>query len=468
MQASCSETYYKESLTRPRRIIELQAYLQPYSFISKATEKVVAARLNRHIHDENLHEVFQSAYKRGHSTETALVRVHNDILRNIDDNCCTILILLDLSAAFDTVNHNILLNRLDSRFGIKNKALNWIRSYLTDRTQFVTVENERSSPHNLTCGVPQGSVLGPILYLLYTTPLSDIIKQHNMSYHFYADDSQIYLSFKSSGAGEPHFSKSLVEKCINDINNWMTANMLKLNNDKSELLVLHARHRPQPPLDSIYAGTELVQASQAAKNIGVWFDRTLSMDKQVSSICKTAFYHLRNISSIRKYLSFHHCEILIHAFVSSKLDNCNSLLFGLPQHRLQRLQYIQNCAARILTGTKKKDHITPILKDLHWLPVLERINFKILLLTFKTVNDLAPSYLKDILVNYKPTRNLRSSNKNLLTIPKYNLKSYGYRAFSVSAPLLWNSLPDDIRCVTSLTSFKSKVKTFLFKRSYST
>ena len=148
------------------------------------------------------------------------------------------------------------------------------------------------------------------------------------------------MSFQPLPPGEPEHSKSKVEACILDINKWMTANKLMLNNDKTELLVLNARHRPPPPLSSIYAGS---------KNIGVWFDNTLSMNRQVNSLCKTAFYHLRNLATIRKFLSHKNCEILIHAFVICRIDYCNSLLSGLPQHMLQKLQYVQNAAARLLT-----------------------------------------------------------------------------------------------------------------------
>ena len=308
--------------------------------------------------------------------------MHNDILRAIDDGECVILVLLDLSAAFDTVDHDILITRLKHRFGITGKALGSIQSYLSGRTQFVKIGTERSSTRNLICGVPQGSVLGPILYSMYTSPLTDIISEHNMNHHFYADDSQIYVSFKPSPAGEPSASKQRIESCIH-VNNWMSANGLMLNHDKTELLVLHARHRPQPPLESILVCSDVVYPSNSAKNIGAWFDTVMSMDKQINSICQSAFYHLSNIAQISKHLSFRHRETLIHTFVTSKIDQYNILLSGLRQDQVRKLQYVQNSAARLLTGSCKHEHITPVLRDLHWLPVHERIRFKILLMTFK-------------------------------------------------------------------------------------
>ena len=164
--------------------------------------------------------MFQSAYRMGHSTETALTRIHNDILLAIDDDSCVILVLLDLSAAFDTVDYDILLGRLEHRFGITGKALSWLTSYLTDRTQFVKVANEHSTIRNLSCGVSQGSVLAPILYSMYTAPLADIIRQHGLNFHFYADDSQTFLSFNPKATGEPLHSLSRVQSSISDITNW--------------------------------------------------------------------------------------------------------------------------------------------------------------------------------------------------------------------------------------------------------
>ena len=153
-----------------------------------------------------------------------------------------------------------------------------------------------------------------------------------MNYHFYADDSQIYMIFQLSHTNEPEYSMSIAEACMRDINNWMTINKLRLNDEKTEFLILNARHKLSPSSDYIHVGTELIRPSKSAKNIGVWFDNTLSMEKQVNMICRTGFYHLRNIATIRKFLSCKHCEILIHAFVTTRLDYCNSLFSGLPQY----------------------------------------------------------------------------------------------------------------------------------------
>lgn len=435
-------------------------------FVSKVLEKVVASQISSYLDTHGLNEIFQSAYKRHHSTETALLRVQNDILKAIDNNCSVILLMLDLSAAFDTVDHAILLHRLQSHFGITGNALKWFESYLSERHQCVYINGTKSSWHDLLFGVPQGSVLGPILFTLYTSPLGDIIRRHNLCLHMYADDTQIYLSFKPSAEGQLSCAKSTIENCLVDIKQWMASNLLKLNDDKTELLVIHGKHRPKPPLCAISVGQEIIRSSESARNIGVIVDDNLTLERQVSAICKSAFFHIRNISQIRKYLPQKTAETLVHALITSRLDNCNSLLFGLPKYQIDRLQRVQNCAARLVTGSGKYDHITPVLMNLHWLPVEKRIIFKLLLLTFKARMNLAPSYIKDLIQEYKPQRNLRSSKKCLLQEHTYNLKSYGARAFSVAAPVLWNSLPNNIKELNSIEVFKSSLKTHLFNQHF--
>jgi len=261
--------------------------------------------------------------------------------------------------------------------------------------------------------------------------------------------------------------KNKVEECIRDIDNWMLCNNLKLNNDKTEFLLLHSKHRPKPPMDCIIAGDEHINVSDYAKNIGVLYDTTLSFDKHISTVCQLAFYHLRNISRVRKYLSYDTTKVLVHAFVTSKIDFCNSLLFGLPKHLIDRLQYVMNSAARVISRTRKYDHVTPILMELHWLPVEQRIKYKILVLVYKALNGNAPMYLNELLTRYQPLRSLRSSNKGLLLVPKFKLKSYGARAFSVCGPALWNGLPENLRLNTnSFDSFKKNLKTHLYREAY--
>ena len=219
--------------------------------VSKVIEKAVSAQLTDHVRTHHLEEWFQSAYKTHHSTETALVKVYNDILRAIDDNRSVLLPLLDLSVAFDTVDHSTLLLRLRTRFGVKGSAFAWFESYLASCKYYVQVQGYKSSPRTLDSGVPQGSVLGPLFYVLYTSPVADIIKCHGLQYHFYADDTQLYITFKTDSADDACFAKSRVEHCVKEIDRWMMSNKLKLNDDKTALIVFSSKFRPRPCLSNV-------------------------------------------------------------------------------------------------------------------------------------------------------------------------------------------------------------------------
>ena len=457
----------KPLLKKPTLDPEVLANYRPISnlpFLSKILEKVVANQLCDFLHHNSLFEKFQSGFRKHHSTETALVKITNDLLMAEDKGLLSVLVLLDLSAAFDTIDHDILLQRLEQSIGISGTALIWFKSYLSDRSQFVFVNDDASITTNVNHGVPQGSVLGPILFTLYMLPLGNIIRKHSINFHCYADDTQLYLSIK------PEESNQLgkIQACLKDIKTWMTCNFLMLNSDKTEVILIGPEHlRDQLSGDVVSVDGIALASNTTVKNLGVIFDQDLTFNSHVKQISRTAFFHLRNISKIRHILSQKDAEKLVHAFVTSRLDYCNSLLAGCSNKSLRSLQLIQNAAARVLTKTKKRDHITPALAALHWLPVKSRITFKILLLTYKALIGDAPSYLKELVVPYCPTRELRSLNAGLLVVPRVLKSRMGARAFSYQAPLLWNQLPPSVREADTVTSFKSRLKTFLFDRAYS-
>lgn len=186
------------------------------------------------------------------------------------------------------------------------------------------------------------------------------------------------------------------------------------------------------------------------------------MTAHVNKVCQSASYALRAIGQVRKYLDRVSAEKLVHAFVTSRLDYCNSLLYGLPDKLINKMQRVQNSAARLITCAKKCHHISKVIEKLHWLPIKKRIIFKILLIVYKSLNSAAPSYLSELLKSYQPTANLRSSSRDLLIVPKSKLKSFGDRSFSCAGPKLWNALPLHIRKAGSVQAFKTGLKTHLF------
>ena len=228
-------------LKKPNADCEQFSNFRPVSnlkFLSKLVEKSVFAQLNNYLTVNGLQERLQSAHKAHHSTETALLTITNDILLSLDRRDNVLLLLLDLSAAFDTVNHSLLLSRLKNSFGITGTVLQWFHSYLSGRSQFIGINDTKSSVRDLTVGVQQGSVLGPILYLLYTAPLAEIVRSHGLDYHFYADDTQLYISFKDC---DVDVARLRVANSVADICHWMDVNELKLNHDKTEIMLIYSK-----------------------------------------------------------------------------------------------------------------------------------------------------------------------------------------------------------------------------------
>ncbi|XP_070564524.1 uncharacterized protein [Ptychodera flava] len=260
---------------------------------------------------------------------------------------------------------------------------------------------------------------------------------------------------------------SQIEGCLVDIKDWMTSNKLQLNDGKTEILLIRSRYDHSPiTIDSIQVGSSSIQLADAARNIGFLFDSSHDFKKHIIQTCQSIYLLIRRIGFIRKYLSQQTCLTLMYSTLSAKLDYSNSLLYGLPDSYIRLLQRAQNSAARLITKTRKRDHITPILKELHWLPVSYRIQFKILLLTYKSIHGLAPSYLAELIEVNTPSRSLRSSLQTTLKVPRTRLKSYGDRSFSYSSSILWNKLPAPLRSAPDIRTFRSLLKTHFFKRAY--
>ena len=463
-------TYWKKALITPilkKKGLETSfSNYRPVSnlqFISKVLEKVVAKQLCSYLVSHNLLEPHQSAYRPGFSVETALLKVKSDILHHLDNRRCVLLLLLDLSAAFDTVDHQILLQRLSSSFGISGTVLDWLGSYLTGRSQSVILNGVESNECLLPWGVPQGSVLGPLLFTCYTSSLGAIARKFNVSFHSYADDTQLYISFQPGDSVSETAAVSRLEVCVHEIRHWMLQNKLKFNDSKTELLLLGKKpHLLKTTVSCIKVGESVISVSTSVRNLGFYMDPCLHMDHHVAHVCKTSWLYLKNILTIKKYLTRDDTQTLIHAFVSSRLDFCNSLLYGAPSCLIAQLQRVQNAAARIVEKSGKYEHISPILQSLHWLPVHSRIRFKVLLTVFKALHGKSAGYISNLISPYEPSRNLRSSTHNLLAVPRSNLVNCGDSSFQVCGPRLWNDLPAHIRAASSLDTFKIKLKTHLF------
>lgn len=434
-------------------------------FLSKVIEKAALSQISDYLDESDLYVENQSAYRRGHSTETALLKVQDDILRAMDSKLVTFIVFLDLSAAFDSVDHEILLRRLTNKFGFTGSVISWLDSYLSDRSVRMKIANDFSQPRKLKFGVPQGSVVGPQLFSLYTNPIADIIERRpRIQHHSYADDVQLYISADPKDSDDVRSALVSLSLCVNDLQQWMQRNMLKLNCEKTEFLVAVSPHFSHLVSDiTLPIGDADIEPSTTVRSLGVVLDSSLRMNHHVSSLSSTLHFHLSNIARIRPYLDKSACEHAVRALVTSRTDYSNSLLCNISMSNINRLQRAQNRAAKLVFRAKKHDHASPFLRQLHWLPIEKRITYKILTMTYKCIHKMAPSYLQNLLSLHQPGRHgLRSGNDpTLLSVPRSRTR-FGDRSFSVSAPRLWNNLPQAIRSSPSLAIFQRSLKTFLF------
>ncbi|KAK3551897.1 hypothetical protein QTP70_031559 [Hemibagrus guttatus] len=390
------------------------------SFLSKILERVVCNQLSDYLMQNNLHDPNQSGFKAAHSTETALLAVTEKLHAARSAKLSSVLILLDLSAAFDTVNHKTLLSTLRS-LGICGTAWEWFASYLDGRSYQVTWKGLTSAPRRLSTGVPQGSVLGPLLFSLYTHSLGKVISSHGFSYHCYADDTQLIFSFPPSNTT----TSARISACLADISSWMTAHQLKLNPSKTELLIIPGDPSPAQDL-AISLSNSMISPTASARNLGITMDNQLSFSSHVTNVTRSCRFLLYNIRRIRPFLSTQATQVLVQSLVISRLDYCNSLLVGLPLNAIRPLQMIQNAAARLVFNLPKFSHTTPLLRSLHWLPVAARIRFKTLMLAYKAKNGPAPSYLKALVTSRTAPRLLRSTSTAQLVPPSLREKEQHY------------------------------------------
>ena len=434
------------------------------TFLGKLIEKAACTQLVHHIESNNLFDSLQSAYRSSHSTESALIKVKNDIMFSIDSNNVVFMALLDLSAAFDTIDHQIFISRLFNRIGVRSTVLSWFQSYLSGWSSQVDIDGILSNPTTLEFGLPQGSIVGPIGYSIYTLPIGDIIRYHRLHYHLYADDIQLYISFDPKTPGALDSALAKLQNCISDIRQWMVVNKLKLNDSKTEFFVAasayNLRSIPNVHLD---VGGTLISPSDTIRNLGVIFDSCMSMSHHISHICSTVTFYLRNISRIRRFIDKSACHNAVRSLVLSRIDYCNGLLSTIPSNQLIRVQRLQNWAARLIFQVSRDYPSQPLLKSLHWLPLKQRIIFKLLVFVYRSLNNQAPEYLSNCLNLYTPTRALRSASDPLRLTYSITRTLAGDRTFTVSASKYWNDLPLTIRQSSSTSIFRRALKTHLFR-----
>ena len=454
-------------------------------FVSKLIEKAVCNQLDCHLKRNNLYCSSQSGYQRHHSCETLNIKLFDDILKSIDEGSTVALLLLDMSAAFDTVDHGLLLNVLERCYGLGGVILEWFKNYLCDRTSSVKVKDCFSNIICLLFGVPQGSILGPILFILYTKHLQHIALKYGLNIQLYADDTQLYISFNKTNPMSVTLCKENIENCVQEIKLWMCGQYLKLNEGKTKLLFFNKSLRregvEQDHFDinvcnSIVSEYDWLN-DDMVKSLGLYLDPYCKMEQQVSSIKQYCYGQLISWRRIAPALTVEVKMMLVQQIILSKIDYNNALLAGLPNNLVDGLQSIINSALRFIYGVRLRDHITPYILKSHILPVKYRIEYKISITVYNCLFGFAPKYLQDLLTWNVPTRDVlpnssltqapRATQDSLLLVVPIDFGSktrYRTRSFSHFAPRCWNKLPFTLRASQSREQFKTGLKTFLFQR----
>ena len=352
-------------------------------------------------------------------TGIAVLKVVTDILAALDRGQISLLGRFDLSAAFDTVDHPILLRRLEISFGIRGAALELFSSYLTGRSQQVSVHNVMAMSVFLDYGVPQGLVLGPVLFLLYTSDLVELVRSFGLLAHAYADDLQVYCHMN---VGSEQIMLQRFRDCADSVSRWMSSNRLKLNPSKTELIWFYSGRRQ---LGFVENDIELlgnrIAPVHTVRDLGVMLNSNMTMSPHVLCVCQNCYFQIRLIHRLGKALYVESKLLLVHALVHSRLNHCNSVLVRLPWSLVQQLQSVLNSACLIF-GLKRFDHITPALMDLHWLPYPQRITYKLCMIMFKCLRGSAPAYLADYCTSTSLVSGrsaLRSAAHGDIVVPSY-------------------------------------------------
>jgi exonuclease III len=465
---------------------DLLANYRPVSniaFVSKVLEKVVLNQMNDYLLKNDLLNANQSGYRTGHSCETLLAGMFDDLLKDLDSGKVAALMLLDMSAAFDTVDHEKLMEVLEVRFGVKGSALGWFKSYLSSRSYRVNVHGELSEVIALICGVPQGSLLGPVLFLLYIEELQDIARPYGLMIKLYADDSQLYVGLVPTDGEGWTSTKASIEECLASIKNWMVQHWLKCNESKTEFVLLGKSSSLEKLVfdPEIRFGDTVLQPMECrgktGKTLGILLDEHLTLERQVNNVKKQCGLQLKNLWQLNKCLDNSTRILLVKQLVISKIDYCNILYFGLPKRILNNLQKVLNSCVRFIYNLRgHQDSYDEYFKEAHILPIEQRLMFKACLLAYKIVRGTAPEYLQELvprdndILGMRPTRANSVIDFYKLKYPKLSSVNANSklrrRRVSVFLPTVWNSLPLDLRSVHPIELFKSKLKTRLFLEAF--
>lgn len=431
------------------------------SVLSKVLEKIMDAQIRAYLNINQLFPHCQSGFRANYSCTTALINITDDIITANDTGLVTALVLLDFSKAFDTINHKILLAIL-YHFGFDETAISLLSNYLQGRRQCVVYKNNKSALRNLIHGVPQGSILGPLLYVIYSHNLCNSLK--HCKYHQYADDTQIYLSFDplnymQACANINHDLDTLVE--------FAASHSLKINPSKSTLIIFGksgTKKNIMPPTLDIKIKDVPIPCTDSARNLGVTFDSNLRFRDHVTRCSSKAYGNLKLLYSNRQVLNKNIKKLLCDSLVLSLFNYCDAL-YGpcLDCETSRKIQVVQNACLRFIYGIRRREHISHKLKEIKWSNMEQRRMLHTSVLYHKIITENSPPYLTNKIKYRSDVHNLNLRHRGLITPPVRHTEFFK-RSFSFNIYILYNNLPDNFKTL-SVDSFKRHMSRWLLDQN---
>lgn len=428
--------------------------------LSKVCERAVHNQFTSHLIQTDRFPTNQSGNRKQHSTETLGLSISDYILDAMDKKRVTAMVLLDFSKAFDSISHPLLLSKLKN-FGVSPNVLQWFASYLSQRKQQVRIGKTLSTTRIVTHGVPQGSILGPLLFNLYIHDLHPVCTGSEID--SFVDDTKLYMTLKVADLAD---GLNCLTNDLNRVASWCCFNQLLINPGKTQFILFGTRQLlQQKPADlQLSFLGKVLRPSKCVKDLGIKLDEHLSFDDHTSKVVSSCNLALKQISRVKHLFDQKTLVFIIQSLVFSKLFYCSTVWSNTSNKNITRLQRVQNYAARIVTKTRKFDHITPVLKQLKWIPVSDVLYLREAVMTYKCINNIGPNYLCSKVMSCQLKKRPYSlRNEGYLRPPKFRTTT-GQRAFIYRACKIWNSIEESLKQCPNVSLFKYKLKNMLVNR----
>ena len=420
--------------------------------VSKLLERIVHKQLYNYFSEHKLLAPQQSGFRPKHSTQTSLHNFTEFAFREIGQGNCVGLVSLDLRKAFDTVDHSILLDKL-SYYGLRDISLAWFHSYLDNRQQVACVNGNLSEPRTITTGVPQGSILGPLLFIIYVNDIGACFEY--ASINLYADDTLFYFSGSSTAVVSQALSHDLA-----NVSSWLRANKLSLHIGKTNSMVISSKRRAHASDLGLSLDGEQINQESSCTYLGITLDSKLTFIDQFDETFKKLNKALGIFSRAAKFIPQSACITLYNTLILPYIDYCSTVWSAsLRKKDLVRLQKIQNRAMRIILKCPARTHITDMLDTLKWMSIKQRFHYNYCILIWKILNGKTPEYLSNqfTLASQSHNYNTRFASTGSIIHQSTTPKSLGF-----VAPTIWNAIPQHVRDAGSLYSFKKNILTHIF------